>query len=173
MEFSKNKTIIYPLKLKEEIINEFNSHLLLCYVGKPHFSGEQHQSKEEAFFKNEKESVVKFNKLKKNAIEIKDSLLTGKLNKIGELLHESWENKRSLDGKISNQKIDDLYNAGVKNGAYGGKLLGSGGGGYILFFYSPKKRNKLVKALEDTGGEIMNFNFESEGAKIWDSQNIY
>jgi len=172
MEFSKDKTIIYPLKLKEEVINEFNSHLLLCYVGKSHFSGEQMGDREEIFLKNEEKSVVKFNKLKENAIEIKDCLLTGKLNKIGGLLHDAWENKRKLSDKVSNPRIDELYSSGIKNGAYGGKLLGSGGGGYILFFYSPKRRNQLVKSLKDIGGEIMDFNFESEGAKTWNSLEI-
>jgi len=57
----------------------------------------------------------------------------------------------------------------MKNGANGGKLLGAGGGGYILFSYSPKKRNQLVKSLEDCGGEIMNFNFESNGTRVWNS----
>ncbi|MBI4143358.1 NTP transferase domain-containing protein [Candidatus Woesearchaeota archaeon] len=167
MEFSADKTIIYPLRLKQEVIDELNSHLLLCYVGKAHSSGELHQSQEESFKKNEDEVALKLNELKKIAVEIKDCLLTGKLQGIGELLHESWINKKSVDKNISNPNVDGLYEAGRQNGAYGGKLLGAGAGGYILFFYSPQKRNQLKKALEQHGGEILDFNFEDRGIKTW------
>jgi len=167
MEFTKDKTIIYPLKLREKVINELNHHLLLCYVGKSHFSGDLHEKQEENFREKEKELLENLKNLKVKAIEIKDSLLTNNIKKIGHTLNESWENKRKLSANISNPKIDELYGVGLKNGAYGGKLLGAGGGGYILFFYFPKKRNQLVKALENSGGEIMNFNFDFNGTQVW------
>ncbi|HLD37085.1 MAG TPA: GHMP kinase, partial [Candidatus Nanoarchaeia archaeon] len=87
--------------------------------------------------------------------------------RIGELLHKSWENKRRVDKNISSPRIDELYDAGLKNGAYGGKLLGAGGGGYLLFFYSPEKRYKLEQALEAHSGKILDFNFDFEGVKVW------
>lgn len=168
MEFNGDKTIIYPLRLKEEIINEFNHHLLLCYVGKTHFSGDQQAVLEKAI--SEEDVVRSLDELKRIAIEIKDSLLTNNLEEIGRLLHKSWENKKRVSKTISNPKIDRLYEIALQNGAYGGKLLGSGGGGYLLIFYTPKKRNQIVRALEKEGGEIMNFNFEFNGAKVWTSQ---
>jgi len=167
MEFSKDKTLIYPLKLKEEIINELDHHTLLCYVGTSHFSGEIHQSMEESFQRSEEEVTKSLNDLKRIAIEIKEKLLTNELKSIGELLNQSWTSKKAISEKISNDKINEIYEIGLKNGAIGGKLLGAGGGGYILFFYHPEKRNILKKALENAGGEIMNFNFESKGTRIW------
>jgi len=166
MEFNGEKKIIYPLKLKEEVINELNHHMLLCYVGKSHNSGDIHKSQEISFEQNES-LVDNYKELKKIAVEIKDSLLTNQIEKIGHLLNEAWENKRKLESSISDPIIDALYTIGLKNGVYGGKLLGAGGGGYILFFYSPKKRNELVKALEKAGGNIMNFNFEFKGIQLW------
>ncbi len=167
MEFNGEKSIIYPLKLKEDVINELNSHMILCYVGNPHNSDEHQSVLEKSIAENEEEKINQLNKLKEIAIEIKDCLLTNNFEKIGELLHESWMKKRSLSKNVSNPKIDTFYETGIKNGAYGGKLLGSGGGGYILFFCSPQKRNQLKKALERVGGEIMDFNFEFNGTKIW------
>ena len=67
-------------------------------------------------------------------------------------------------------KIDELYDIGIQNGAYGGKLLGAGGGGYLLFYHPPEKRNKLSGVLENSGGKIMNFNFDHKGAEVWVSK---
>jgi D-glycero-alpha-D-manno-heptose-7-phosphate kinase len=171
MEFSKDRTIIYPLKLKENTIHELNSRLLLCYVSKSHSSGELHESQEKNFMENEEIVKERLNNLKKIAINIKDSLLTKDITSIGELLHKSWEMKKKASDKISDQDIDRLYEIGIKNGAIGGKLLGAGGGGYLLFFYSPKKRNLLTKALKSAGGEIEPFNFEFNGVQVWNADN--
>ena len=115
--------------------------------------------------------MAPLHRLKNIAIEIKNALLRNELGKIGELLHESWENKRKLEKGISNPRIDQLYEVGRRNGAIGGRLLGAGGGGYILFFHSPKKRNQLQSSLKSEGGEIMDFNFEFAGTKIWTVNN--
>ena len=111
--------------------------------------------------------------MKRIAVDIKDSLLTNNLENIGPLLHESWLIKRSLDDKISSPSIDRLYETGLRNGASGGKLLGAGGGGYILFFCDPLKRNPLYRALRDEGGEPMNFNFDFEGTRVWPVKGKY
>ena len=67
---------------------------------------------------------------------------------------------------------DSVYDLGISTGAYGGKLLGSGGGGYILFLHPPKKRNKLVETLRGEGGEILDFNFESRGVQTWHAKSF-
>ncbi len=172
MEFSGEKTLIYPLRLKEEIVQELNHHLLLCYVGNPHASGEVHTHQETILASNEEILIKHLQDLKKIAIEVRDSLLTNKIEEIGSLLHQSWEHKRALDpAAISNTHIDTLYKIGLKHGVFGGKLLGAGGGGYILFFYSPRKYNQLVKALTKAGGEVMNFQFEFKGTQIWPARH--
>ena len=171
MEFNKDKTIIYPLRLKEETVNELNSRLLLYYVGVSHFSGDIHEEQEKTFLENEEESKRRLDSLKRIAIETKDSLLTGRLDDVGRLLHESWEIKREVNSGISDHRIDELYETGIENGAIGGKLLGAGGGGYLLFFHSPKKRSRLVKALKEAEGEIMDFNFDFNGIQTWDADN--
>ena len=166
MEFTKDKNIIYPLRLKREVIDEFSSYLSLCYVGNTHFSGELQKNVAQNFAVNEAELVNELSSMKSLAVKIKDCLLTNELQEIGKILHESWESKKKLGKGISNPAINNLYEVGLKNGAHGGKLLGAGGGGYLLFFHSPKVRNLLKKALEKAGGEIMNFDFESSGTTI-------
>ncbi len=168
MEFSNgDKKIIHPLRIDEEVKNELNCRLILSYTG-DHSSLTQQANLGKSISENE--IVDKLNNLKDIAGKIKDCLLssTPSLEKIGGLLDESWAIKRSISG-ISNSYIDNLYNVALKNGSYGGKLLGSGGGGYLLLAYSPKKRNQMINSLEKEGGEVMNFNFVSEGVKTWKS----
>jgi D-glycero-alpha-D-manno-heptose-7-phosphate kinase len=163
-----DKKIIHPLRLKEDTIDELRSHLTLCYTGLTHQSGEQHQSQKTDYQENEREFVDRLQKLKDISSQIKENLLLAKPNfeRIGDLLHESWKTKRKI-ARVSSPKIDNLYETGLRNGSYGGKLLGSGGGGYLLFFHPPKRRNQLIRTLQDNGGEILDFNFESQGARVW------
>ncbi len=163
MEFDQDKSLIYPLRLKEDFINELNHHLLLCYIGQTHDSGKVQDS----IIKNESDKILGLYDIKNKAIEMRDSLLTGDLSKIGRLLHESWEKKKNLSQSISNERVNMLYDLGLKNGAVGGKLLGAGGGGYILFFHNPTKKNLLMRSLKNVGAEIMDFQFEFGGTKIW------
>ena len=171
MEFNEGKNLIYPLKLKEDVINDLNHRLLLCYVGKHHSSSDLHEKQEDSFRKDEEESTRILQLMKKTAIEMKDILLTGRIEMLGNLLHESWENKKLLSPSVSTEVVSKLYEVGLNHGADGGKLLGAGNGGYLLFFYHPKKRNQLVRALQHAGGEIMNFHFEFGGTRIWKTRH--
>jgi D-glycero-alpha-D-manno-heptose-7-phosphate kinase len=94
------------------------------------------------------------------------SILTTNKNilEFGKLLNKTWRLKRSLTNKISNPKIDNIYETALKAGAIGGKLLGAGGGGFMIFFVPPKKQPKVRKALK--GLLEVPFNFESEGSQV-------
>ena len=111
------------------------------------------------------------NKHKEVAIKIKDSLLRNELDELGSLINDSWQSKKRLSPKITNAEIDRIYQVGISNGAFGGRLLGSGGGGYLLFFHPPSKRNQLTRALKDAGTEILSFNFDFSGTKVWPVKN--
>lgn len=94
-----------------------------------------------------------------------DILTSGKpLRKFGELLDQAWQAKRSLDGGVSTAEIDQIYQRGLKAGAYGGKLLGAGGGGFILFFAPPKVHPKLEKAF--AGHQVLKVKLNAPGSQI-------
>lgn len=76
------------------------------------------------------------------------------------------ENKKLINQNVTNSSIDRIYEHGIKNGAYGGRLLGAGACGYILFFHAPHKRNALCKALKEINAEVMPFEFEFGGTII-------
>ena len=167
MEFDETKNLIYPLRLKEETINELNHHLILCYMGKSHSSGEVHTKQEESFKEKEEEAIISLKNLKRMALEMRDALLTNKIRIFGRLLNDSWKYKKSISNSISNEKIDELYEFALSNGSEGGKLLGAGDGGYLLLFCPPQRRNQLINALKNRGNEVLTFNFEFKGAQTW------
>jgi D-glycero-alpha-D-manno-heptose-7-phosphate kinase len=97
--------------------------------------------------------------------DMRDVLARGEgLNEFGRLLHAAWETKRSLNGAISNPRIDDYYERGLRAGALGGKLLGAGNGGFLLFYCEPHLQCRLRDALEEL--PLVRFTLEPEGTKV-------
>ncbi len=171
MEFNREDIIVHPLRISEAIIDELNNNLFLCYTGSTRASGEIQANltkKQDKDSVNRNDDVLDaLKRLKEITVKMRSALLKGKMEELGELLHEGWENKKRLDPMISNSTINYLYDVGIKNGARGGKILGAGGGGYLLFFCSPLKRKQVVKALKIAGGEIFDFNFYPKGVTTW------
>ena len=99
--------------------------------------------------------------LVENAQEL---LINNKLKDFGYLLNEQWKLKKSMSNIITNSRIDEIYNKGLRAGALGGKLLGAGGGGFMLFFIDPEKRDTFIKSLDN----YLNvpFKFDFSGSQI-------
>lgn len=94
----------------------------------------------------------------------KAALEAGDTTQFGELMHEHWEHKKSRSGAISNAQIDEWYQLGMDNGAVGGKLVGAGGGGFLIFYASD--RNKLRHTMTNAGLDELRFRFDFEGTKL-------
>jgi D-glycero-alpha-D-manno-heptose-7-phosphate kinase len=94
----------------------------------------------------------------------RDALLEGNIDKYGHIMHEHWMHKLKRSKDMSNPKINKWYNLAIENGAIGGKLVGAGGGGFLLFVCDNKK--KLTSKMSEIGLSETKFNFENEGAKI-------
>ena len=98
-------------------------------------------------------------------VDIGINLLTkNDFMEFGKLIHESWKIKKSLGSKITNSEIDEIYDIGIKNGAYGGKILGAGGSGFIMFIIPEEKKEKLKQKL--TNCIEVSFKFENQGSII-------
>lgn len=141
----------------------------LCFTGKRRLSAGIIDDQVGEYTKKKKEVVEALDKTKKLAIEMKNNLLTGRIDEFGILLNEAWIAKRHFSSKITDSDIDRLYDIGINNGAIGGKLLGAGGGGYLLFLCEYDKWHEVAHSLEQGGGEIMNFAFDHNGLQIWES----
>ncbi|QDC96499.1 kinase [Candidatus Methylopumilus universalis] len=145
--FKKNgKIIVDPLNITEKSKQNFNQHLMLF------FTGFQRSSSDIALkqIENINANVEKLNHLHNLAKEAHDILIKKKnLNLFGELLNYSWNVKKSLADNISNDNINKIYDQAIKAGALGGKVLGAGGGGFILLFVEPKNKIKVLDKLDN------------------------
>ena len=99
---------------------------------------------------------------------MKNALHLGRLDDFGSFLHQSWQSKKRFSTKITDPYIDELYEVARQNGAIGGKLLGAGGGGYLLLLCEFDKRHILAQKLEEHGGKVVNFAFEFNGLQTWE-----
>ncbi len=106
--------------------------------------------------------------LKRITVEMKNAFLQGKLDNFGRLLHYAWENKKKMTTKITTSLIDEMYEAVCKKGALGGKILGAGGGGYLLIYAPFNKRHIIAEELKRLGGQIVDFDFELRGLRTWE-----
>jgi D-glycero-alpha-D-manno-heptose-7-phosphate kinase len=96
--------------------------------------------------------------------DLKEELLKGNIDAMGEILHTGWMYKKELAQGITNGGIDDIYEIARKNGALGGKLLGAGGGGFLLFYVKEESRSKLREALKNF--KELDFKFDNKGTNI-------
>ncbi|MCX8174408.1 MAG: GHMP kinase [Thermoplasmata archaeon] len=167
IEFMKDATIVNPLKIERETLNELEYRCLLCYTGKTRLSGNILNTQIKNYAEKKPDVVEALDETKRLALEMKKALLTSKLDDFGELMHEAWMHKRKFANGITNPTIDGLYEVARKNGAIGGKLLGAGGGGYILFICKFDKKHEVARELENLGGKVIDFSFEFKGLQTW------
>jgi D-glycero-alpha-D-manno-heptose-7-phosphate kinase len=140
---------------------ELNRRLLLFFTGKTRRASTVLQKQQS----NTDQRRPAIRRLCDIAHEMRDILSVGNdLNQFGRLLHQAWETKKSLEGSISNSEIDHIYQRGLDAGALGGKLLGAGDGGFVLFFCEPQLQTRLRESL----AELIEvpFQMEPEGSKI-------
>lgn len=162
LQFFQNGEIGYtPLVMKPERLTAFQDHLLLYFTG---FSRTASEIAKEQIAKTKQRRVELFAMLQ--MVQEGVSILSGDRNlaDFGELLHEAWMVKRSLTSKITTPMIDDIYEAARGAGALGGKLLGAGGGGFMLFFARPETHAQIRAALP--GLLEVPFRFEGLGSQI-------
>jgi D-glycero-alpha-D-manno-heptose-7-phosphate kinase len=168
MEFYANdRVIVNPLQLKNEVINELEMNLLLYYTATQRLSAEIIKDQVKNVENKNESAIDAMHNLKDQAHQMKDALLRGQLEKIGEILHYGWLNKKQMSKSISNALIDDVYTAALANGATGGKISGAGGGGFMFFFCPKLSKVPVAKTLEAMGGKIQNFKFTKEGLTTW------
>jgi D-glycero-alpha-D-manno-heptose-7-phosphate kinase len=160
--------VVNPLRMDAGVINELEYRLLLCYTGRTRLSANIINDQVLAYTKKEEDVLKAMEELKKITIELKNALLQARLDDFGRLLHEAWINKKKMARQITNDMIDALYAAARKHGALGGKILGAGGGGYLLLYCEFDKKHLVAKELEKLGGQFVEFTFDHHGLQTWE-----
>lgn len=167
LEFKDPAVSNSPLKIPDFVVNELEKHLILCYTGKSRLSGDIIKTVMGSYIKGEQKTTNALHRLKSIAIEMKSVLVNGDLKNFAQLLSEHWENQKKLDPSVTNDQIDHLFKIARRNGAQGGKALGAGGGGCLLFYCDDNKEHLVRRALIKEGAEIIDFNFEFNGLQTW------
>jgi D-glycero-alpha-D-manno-heptose-7-phosphate kinase len=165
LEFAKNVEVkAYPLKIEREILYGLEDNLLLFFTGYSRSASaileEQHHKSQ----MNDEMMISSLHFIKDIGLKSKKALENGDLTKFGELMNVHWEHKKERSGEMSNPKIDKWYNLAIKNGAVGGKLVGAGGGGFLMFYAKDKVRLRHV--MLQAGLEEVRFRFDFEGTKV-------
>jgi len=168
MEFYKeDKVIVNPLRIKSVYLNELAYNLILYNTETSRLSSRIIEAQTQNIIAKNEVSTEATNKLKQQAIMMKEAILRGELNRIGEILDFGWQNKKLLANDITNELIDEIYKTAIENGASGGKISGAGGGGFMIFYCPNNSRIKVLKALRKFGGETKRYEFTTKGLTTW------
>lgn len=170
MEFSANdKVIVNPLRIKREYLNELETNLLLYYTGTSRLSSQIIKAQSSKVIKGDVKSIEATKKLKEQAVLMKEALLTGRINQMGEILDFGWQYKKQMAESISNDIIEDIYTQAKRAGATGGKITGAGGGGFMMLYCPGTTKYSVMDRLSRFGGEFKRFMFTSDGLTTWSS----
>jgi D-glycero-alpha-D-manno-heptose-7-phosphate kinase len=167
IEFHEDRVIVNPLRISPDTISELEHNLLLCYTGGTRHSDGIIGDQTERFEEGDEATLEGLRMQKDLAVEMKNSLLRGRLTSFAELLDTAWQYKKQLSPKISTSQIDEIYGEAMKSGALGGKVTGAGGGGYMLFYCDYRRKHKVAEALTRMGVTIAEFGFEFSGLGTW------
>ncbi len=155
---------ISPLKMREEILHDLEDNLLLFYTGITRSASNILKDQDDKCKTNNKDMFENLHYVKELAVASRRYLEEGKLSDYANLMDVHWQHKRKRSASMSNEKIDHWYDLAMKNGALGGKLIGAGGGGFLMFYSEDKSR--LRRVLTKEGLAEVRFRFDFEGTRL-------
>ncbi len=159
--FKNNAFAVSPIVLPDGRVEQLQDHLMLFFTGFSRIASEIAESKI-ANFKNREIELKAMHKMVDQSIDLLQS--STPIEEFGRMLHEGWKLKRMLSDRVSSSEIDEIYQAAMNAGAEGGKILGAGGGGFLLVFAKPEYQQKVKEALH----KLINvpFKFEDSGSRV-------
>lgn len=160
MYFDADGYRVEPINISSEVKEKLNRNLLLAFTGFSRFSGEIATEQK----KNIPLTIKQLDEMKGLVFTAKDLLEKGKVDDFGRLLDRTWNLKQTLSESITNPSINSFYNKAIENGALGGKLLGAGGGGFMILYVPEENHEMFKKNLPDL--KYMPFKFENSGTQI-------
>jgi D-glycero-alpha-D-manno-heptose-7-phosphate kinase len=155
---------IWPLKIGEETLYNLEDNLLLFFTGYSRAAADILREQDTKSKQSDKEMVANLHFVKELGRESRDALEAGDLPRFAELMNVHWEHKKRRSSGMSNGRIDEWYALARQNGALGGKLIGAGGGGFLMFYAEDKPR--LRRAMREAGLSEVRFRFDFEGTTV-------
>jgi D-glycero-alpha-D-manno-heptose-7-phosphate kinase len=167
MEFLPNeRVIVNPLRISSSYLYEFESSLIVCFTGQSRASAII-QDQVRAATQDDHGAVEAMHQLKADAIDMKQALLGGNIQRVSDTLNRSWRAKQRTSKFVSNSRIEEIFELGLMNGASAGKVSGAGGGGFLMFMVDPEHRYKLATALTEYGVPASPVRFTEGGVEAW------
>lgn len=164
IRFSPNGEVkVDPILLEKAKKERLNDSLMMFYTGITR-SASAILEEQKKNTQSQQDKFQGLQKMKGFALELEEHLNAQRIDVVGEMMHAGWLEKKKLATKISNPQIDDWYNDAMSAGALGGKLLGAGGGGFMMFYCAPEKQNALREALSDM--REVPFDLEHQGTRV-------
>jgi len=164
-EFNKDNSVnAYPLPISIDTLFDLEDNLLLFFTGFARSASAILKDQDKRSKEMDEEMLNNLHYVKELGIRSKEALVNGRTSEFGALMHEHWDHKRKRSNGMSNQQIDEWYDLGMQNGALGGKLVGAGGGGFLMFY--AEDRNRLRHTMSKAGLEEVRFRFDFEGSKV-------
>lgn len=153
-----------PLKLNVDTLFDLEDNLLLFFTGFSRSAGSILKDQKVRTADSDAQMLANLHFVKELGYQSRKLFEAGQMTEFGELMDVHWEHKKKRSGGMSNPKIDEWYELGKRNGAVGGKLVGAGGGGFLMFYATD--RNRLRHAMAHAGLEELRFRFDFEGTKV-------
>jgi len=166
-EWHEGSPVVIPLKISRDIINELESKLSLFYIGPREGESADIIIAQQ---KDYNDKLIYYDGVKILATKMKNSLMWGDIDAFTKQLTNSWEMKKNLTDKISNPRIDNIYEGALSHGATGGKLTGAGGGGFMMLVSPLGRKEDVREYMVNQGCYHFPFSFEYKGAQSWKSQ---
>lgn len=154
----------WPLKITQQTQHELEDHLLLFFTGYTRSAGDILKEQDARSRQNDSEMTANLHFVKQIGHDTREALEKGDTWRLGELMNIHWERKKQRASQMSNERINHWYDLAMQNGAVGGKLIGAGGGGFLMFFC--EERSRLRQAMADQGLQEVRFRFDFEGTKV-------
>ena len=162
---TSGKVTAKELDISESTLSELEYGIMMFYTGIKRSAGDILAKQHAKVSEDEGDALKKMHSIKKIGLESKEALESGDMDRFGELLHEHWTVKRGITENMTTDRVDSWYSAARKNGALGGKLVGAGGGGFLMLFCR-EGREKVRSALAGQGLTEIRFRFDFEGSKV-------
>ena len=169
MEFTADdKVVVNPLRIRQRFQDELAHNLLLYYTQTSHVSAQIIEGQIRNVNRGKQSSIDAMHQLKLQAVQMKECLLRGDIDSIGQILNFGWEEKKKMTTGITNPLLDDIYATALAAGANGGKVSGAGGGGFMFFYCPGTSRYAVERALTECfSGQVKRYEFTQEGLKTW------
>jgi len=165
--FSGDRVVVNPLRIKDSVLNELSSSLVLYFTGTSRQSARIIKDQIQSVASSADGALSAMHDVKRLSFIMKEKLLRGDIVGMASALDEGWLAKKRTSGRVTNDEIEAIEALARANGATAIKVSGAGGGGFMMMFVDPKNKYHLVQRLSRETGHVQNFQFSLNGAEAW------